>query len=59
MANLNLPFVLLQPSLCSFKPTIAASKIVPYHKYHLKSAATEESKDVPLRNRTDLENDKT
>ncbi len=36
MANLNIPFLLLQPSLCQFKPTLAASKLIPYAKYNFK-----------------------
>ena len=36
MANLNIPFLLLQPSLCSFTPTLSTSKLIPYHKYNFK-----------------------
>ncbi|CDW82512.1 wd g-beta repeat-containing protein [Stylonychia lemnae] len=36
MANLNIPFLLLQPSLCEFAPSIQTSKLIPYEKYNFK-----------------------
>lgn len=30
MANLNIPFVLLQKDTCQFKPSISGSKLVHY-----------------------------
>eukprot|EP00347_Sterkiella_histriomuscorum_P013779 403363397 len=36
MANLNIPFLLLQPSMCDFHPTLATTKLIPYHKYNFK-----------------------
>ena len=35
MANLNIPFLLLQPSTCKFDPNIGTSKIISYDKYTL------------------------
>ena len=37
MANLSIPFILFQPSLCTFTPNISQSKLIPYNKYTLSN----------------------
>jgi hypothetical protein len=37
MANLNIPFVLLQKETCNFKPSICASELVHHSKFNLRA----------------------
>ena len=54
MANLNLPFVLFQPSICSFTPSISTSKLIPFNKYNILQGnplgASQMKPTVPLSN---------
>ena len=36
MANLNIPFVLLQKDTCNFKPSIGSSKLVHHSRFNLR-----------------------
>ena len=35
MANLNIPFVLLQKDMCSFKPAIMSSAIIHHSAFNI------------------------
>ena len=54
MANLNIPFVLLQKDTCQFRPAINSSHLVHHSKFNLRSAA---AGDVAARNQGAAEQD--
>ena len=40
MANLNIPFVLLQKETCEFSPAIGASRLIHHSRFNLRDTAS-------------------
>ena len=55
MANLNIPFVLLQKETCEFSPAIATSHLIHHSRFNLRDGS--ESEETGQQQEGNLESD--